>query len=216
MNKFLNKHRVIVLLIAVISFLFLSNKVFAVEDIDYSKDFTITNNTGNGSETYNIKGIQSSQQAIAMKNGFIVVKNNDYLTFLVISKSYDTYFYLNEGGSTIGINEIAGRFKYSLSTEEWIVFGSTQYEEVYSVSNFVNYSADIYTNVNKTDYFFQLAPVEEVKKVETALLEVVKSEEMKKTLGEVIVMFPLILSVLVSLIALRKGLIKLLNFLKKS
>lgn len=74
---------------------------------------------------------------------------------------------------------------------------------------------DVYTNNSYSTLFFQ-APPPIVEEETTPFQEAMRQVEMKLTLAEVVAILPVILSVLVSLIALRKGFLVLSTFLRKS
>lgn len=86
---------------------------------------------------------------------------------------------------------------------------TTNLSKIVSSCSIVSTSSDIYTNSSYTDVFFPLPPV--------TLEEIMKQEmEQKATMKEILGILPMILSVLVSLLALRKALAMLLNLLRQS
>ena len=145
---------------------------------------------------------------------FFIEKDTDlkcyYSTGNVCESKYGSF----NGDTRITFNKDVHLVVYAISsdctltsvadaTDTWFLFNSNE----------VSYSSiSVYTDDTYTDFFFQ-QPAEQP---EGVVQKAVKPVEMKETLAEVVAILPLILSVLVSLIALRKGLQALLSFLKLS
>lgn len=125
--------------------------------------------------------------------------------------SFDNYKFIvkaNINTDCVYYRYNAGSELFSRSTQNAVNFW------VYSTdkSNCVFYSEiNIYTSTEDNDLFFLVPP----HLVATAVQKV-GAQEMKQVTKEILAILPVILSVLVFLLALRKGLSLLLSFLRKS
>lgn len=202
-----NKKIIFITFIAILFLLLLSTSSHA---------FTISYNVeGYGSTKYG-----SADEEIAdppeeylsyLQNGYVVFSSYDTSKYYFLVPTDDAYFYIDNGRLYCSDGTKMLHMTYNFSENAWTGM-------VYCTDGSVGYSCwqscacDVYTDINKTDFFFQ-QPAEQP---EGIVQKAVKPVEMRETLAEVVAILPLILSVLVSLIALRKGLQVLLSFLKQS
>lgn len=170
--------------------------------------------------------------------------NNDNYVILQDKNTKEYYFLIVSDGAVNRDLELTRNWKYikagdmSYTTSACVTTGGTDRLKLYKYvqssgvclyqSTVKDYTCDLTTSsrdleivyttkdvyyYGTTDVFFPIAPPEE--EAPATLLEVLEQEK-GATLQEIVALLPVILSVLVSLIALRKALRMLSNFLRKS
>lgn len=204
MKNFILKHKIILLIFLFLTLLFINKTVFATDnDI-----ITYTDRFG--------KSRSIIAPPLDMSFGYIIKGN-----YLFVFNSSDAYCY-GDGTDTsyASLYIPSGCCKMvTLSDNNTVVSSITDYNKtgrIGCLDEVLYTSVDIYKSENKSDVilsgstnFFPQPPVE-------TLLEVMKKVEKGAVLKEVMGLLPVILSVLVSLIALRKALKMLSAFLKTS
>lgn len=209
MKNFFSKYKVKILLIIFFTLLLvlLNNNVFATDDI-----ISYTDRFGNTSSIVNCP--LDTQYGFLIKDGYMFVLMDE-----------NSYFYMTSWGGSSSSMFVSGICKcLTLSNNNTVIDSiGDQGTGRFAVLNEVKYcSVDIYKEKTKTGIalagsanFFPVAP-EEVPEA-TTLLEVLEQEQKEKAImREIVGLLPVILSVLVSLIALRKALKTLFNFLRIS
>lgn len=190
-----NKSFSIVCIFLLIVLLFTSN-VFAVSLNDNNK------------KTYNLP--EFTDEMKQYDKYLIFVEDGGKLFNLVFLVDNDGFFYNTTGGifcygrvllcSTTGDSYYNTRYEVSSGTIAKLG-GPITSSSVFICNN------NIYTDVNKSDVFFQVSPLAQVVGVELV---------QKKTTREILGVLPLILVVVVSFLGLRKALRMLLSFLRRS
>lgn len=214
------KNKIIsILYVFLISCLFINCNVYAVEitpsPLPEEIQFALKNN-----EYYNDSSYDYLVYNYDSNYCICFIKKTDTLKWHVANKGSGYWFLANE---------IFASHEYIYNSS--YVLKSTTYSEnrdwltTYK-GGFVNPSLiftssfDIYTDNTYSEIFFLKAPPEEIPEVETpkatTLQEIMEQVEKEAILKEIVVLLPVILSVLVSLIALRKALKMLLGSLRTS
>ena len=141
-----------------------------------------------------------------IENGYIIRQESDTVWAIVILSSADSYFY---GSSSVINCKPAGHMLYMDITQSNSWSDASYIKTDGSFRNVKYYGADIYTDINKTNFFFQ-------KPEETELVQMMKQVEMKEVMKEIVGILPLILAVMVLYLGLRKGLQVLSKVLHKA
>lgn len=209
MKKFFSKYKVKILLIIFFTLLLvlLNNNVFATDDI-----ISYTDRFGKTSSIVNCP--LDTQYGFLIRDGYMFVLMDE-----------NSYFYMTSWGGSSSSLFVSGSCKCLVLSNNNTVIDriGDQGTGRFAVLSEVKYtSVDIYNGTDKSSValtgstnFFPVAP-EEIPEA-TTLLEVLEQEQEKKAImKEVVGLLPVILSVLVSLIALRKALRILFNFLRTS
>lgn len=174
--------------------------------------YTFTSNV-NGQE-YTVPDLDTVGEEYVeyLENGYLIqcLTNKSILVVPLNSNSYFYHHSIKEGVDVIAGSGSFARFYIDNTSSRW---DSVPPSNTLGNAGYVYYGADVYTDINKTDLFFQLPVVEEVQGTIAPLLE---KEKMGEVLKEIVAILPLIVSVLVSLIALRKAWQVLSTFLRTS
>ena len=137
-------------------------------------------------------------------NTFLYTETNGNDTYLKISGGYILY----EWTGFISTFPTSGTIKYNTYVDEFIDNGGYKF----------HFATTVYTDINKSDVFFQLPPqvVEEEITLEGVLAPIMVQQEMRLIMQEIVELLPVILNVLVSLLAFYKCLAILYHFLVTS
>lgn len=204
MKNFILKNKIKILCILLFSFLlvFLNNNVFA------SSDITFTDKNGN------VRTIPSINSDLVY-NGYILKEYNNAITLFLFEEQPTIYVY-NDGYNNMIASKKA--LVYFLEDNTFVRHSEADYD---ANNTFMIYDEVLYTTLDLYDYdnqsvikfsktgdnfFFQMV----------VLQEVMEGMEKEAVMKEIVGILPVIMSVVVSLIALRKALQMLLNFLRKS
>lgn len=126
------------------------------------------------------------------------------------NRTYNTIFATGSDYSNYNIGQLK---RYKLEDNKFVFFDYYWWKNDILTINSVIYSTCDIKYINDTSkIFFQVPPPLGV----ALAVEKVGGQELKQVMKEILGVLPLILSVLVSLLALRKGLSLLLSFLKTS
>lgn len=182
-----------------------------------NKSFAFTCKSPTNGKTYVVPNIDTlpSEAEAYVDNGYLIRTWNDGskdIVTLELFYSDFTYLYLHTNKDSIVIPNHK-TISVNLGDTSWS--NGTLKNAVGSavpLSRFIYSSVDIYSDVDKSSVFMK-APPKPVLGVVQAKVEQV---EMRAVLQEVVGILPVILSVLVSLIALRKGWSLLLNILRRA
>lgn len=191
--------------------LILNTKSFATYEFE--------SNTGYTSITHKVPDLNTVGEYynLLKDNGFIIQNWDPNRYRILILADNDSFFYRgpDSSGGTPYIKVSGHYIAYNINTKYHNRWDSVTLEQGndFNGYNFVYYSADIFSDINKSDYFFRNPPL---KSNLVQAVEEVGVQEMKQATKEIVAILPVILSVLVSLLALLKGLKALLNFLRKS
>lgn len=214
MKNFILKHKIKLLLILFFVFIFLSisTNVFATDVPQEVLDKAYQENNNN--DNYVILQDKNTSKY------YIAVFNDDS------EKNSDEPWYYSAPNS-LSVTTSACLISHGTKNIKLLKYDS-KYYYLYSDTTVKGYLIDFTTDsrdleivyskhdicyYGTTDVFFPIAPPEE--EAPATLLEVLEQEK-GATLQEIVALLPVILSVLVSLIALRKALRMLSNFLRKS
>lgn len=170
--------------------------------------FTVTDNTNNTNnpQTYTFADIPDAYIDY-FNRGYLIRQYNGVFYFVLYREN--TLCYAKNG--VMDIKNIV-YLSYDKNTQKYDL-KSNNTSANGDVADYIYYNGDIYTDENKSDYFFQKPPLLPV--VTQAVVKV-GALEMKQVTKEILAILPVILSVLVSLLAFSKGLSLLLSFLRKS
>lgn len=221
MKNFILKYKIklLAMLFFTFSLVFLNNNVFASDVTTYVKkcqscDIAFENSI------YDISTISNSSSGKHLTN-IIIVEHNDNIYAIAYfsqnSSSHNNNMYLKtykgitypyvEGIYNTDIHLYNGT---SFVYQGWdgANFDVNGYSSIINNCNIIYSSSDIYTDDSCGDIFFPLPP--------QTLVEVMEKVKKGATLQEIVALLPVILSVLVSLLALRKALKMLSDFLRTS
>lgn len=169
--------------------------------------FTITSNTEyfESNSTLTFPDLSEEYNELLKSKPYIFTSyNNKYYRFLILTDG--SYFYKKnddlkiKGSYYLAYNDGSG-WTYSQDIGD----GTS-----WSFNNIFYYHADVYSDVNKSNFFY-VTPL-----IVAQAVQRVGAQEMKQVTKEILAILPMILSVLVSLLAFSKGLNLLLSFLRKS
>lgn len=213
MKNFIFKNKVKILLTIFITLLLilLNTNVFATDSTDTSDIIEYTDRFGTARSII--------KPSIDTSYGYII--KGHYLFVLLDENAY-CYMYPGDSASLYFSGNVQ---EFTLSNNNIVIDSSAKHNSggrFGLLSEVLYTSVDIYKGTNKNSValagsanFFPVAP-EEIPEA-TTLLEVLEQEQKEKAImKEVVGLLPVILSVLVSLIALRKALRTLFNFLRTS
>lgn len=169
--------------------------------------FTITSNTEyfESNSTLTFPDLSEEYNELLKSKPYIFTSyKNKYYRFFILTDG--SYFYKDndklriKGSYYLAYNEGSG-WTYSQDIGD----GTS-----WSFNTIFYYHADVYSDVNKSDFFY-VTPL-----IVAQAVQRVGVQEMKQVTKEILAILPMILSVLVSLLAFSKGLNLLLSFLRKS
>lgn len=149
-----------------------------------------------------------------IENGYLIFTwndgNKDFVSIRLFYSDF-TYLYLNDKKDII-ITPDSKRIDVALGDTSWS--NGTMKNTVGDtfLSGFLYSSVDVYSDVNKSSVFMKALPIPTRGVVQAKVEQV----EMRAVLQEVVGILPMILSVLVSSIALQKGWFLLLNILRRA
>lgn len=226
MKNFISKYKVKILLtiFGALLLVLLNNNVFASNSAIPSYDTDLLSTIIN-----NLTAVLSEKGLNIDNYDYIVCRNDiSYLKVICFEKDNNLKMYIDNYGLgdarvyfnyTINViwynidrNGSLSLYKDNHTMERFVAYST-------SSSNFFYSSCNIYSDDNYTNYFFPIAPPEEIPEIQDpgTLQEILEQEKLEMaTMKEILGILPLILSVLVSLLGLRKAFQALLNFLKVS
>ena len=181
-----------------------------------SKSFAFTCKSPITGVTYDIPDLDTLPDSAKpyLKNGYFITVwsdgNKNYLTMRLFYDNF-TYLYLNDNKDCVK-TPACKKVDIEVGGTTWANCELKNCLGDPLLNTIVYSSVDIYSDVNKSSVFIKALPIPARGVVQAKVEQV----EMRAVLQEILGILPMILSVLVSLIALRKGWFLLLNILRKA
>ena len=149
---------------------------------------------------------------------FIILSNSSYYYVYYFSGDVDNLYFGYEGSDFCAYYYSSNSCSYtlyhlSINSTNWVFERSSSFNRGLMLSGSPLYSTFDLKD-NNGNVVFQGAPQEQAQ--ELTLVPIVEQAEMEKTMAEILGILPLVVSLLVSIIAIRKAISFLRNVLKTS